>query len=1042
MMSFSGIFIRRPRLALVLSIVLTLAGVMALLSLPVKLYPDIAPTRIQVAFSYPGASAKVLEEVVVRPLEEQINGVEGMDYIESSANSNGFGTVTVTFGAHADADMAQIYVQNRVARVAPKLPQPVRQGGLVVSKRPTGMLLGINLHSTDSDHDALYLSHYADRYIKNPLSRIAGVSSVEAMGAQTSSIRIWLQPDKMQALQLTVTDVKNALAQQSLIATAGVLGQGPTLPDQQFEYTITSQGRLRTVEQFGEVVLRVGQQGGLLKLRDVARIEQGAKRYGGQAQLDDRATAFLALYQLPSANALQLSETVRSVMHSLADDFPEGLQYDILYDTTTFIERSVAEVVLTLIEAVALVVLVVFLFLQNWRMTLIPAIAIPVSLVGTFAVMAQLGYSINTLTLFGLVLAIGIVVDDAIVVIESVEHHIRQGLAPKEATGKAMKEVTLAIITTTLVLLAVFVPVAFMPGMSGILYRQFSVTICVAVLISSFNALTLSPALCALLLKPNTSAPLALLAPFERFLARMTQRYGRAVTWVIGRSIRVAVLCALLVSVGGYLLYSLPAEFVPDEDQGYLLVNMQLPDAASINRTDRVVKKVHDTVVQDPDVTHFISVSGYSFLGGAAANNALGIVLLRDWDERQSASQRIEAISARLQGQLWSLPEAQVLVFSSPPIPGLGTASGFDFRLKDNRSRSADELRHVLNSLIYEANGHPELQRVSSTLRTAVPQYQLDIDRDRALAMGVSLPAIFTTLQAYLSSLYINDTTVQGVSIPVLLQAESSYRNQPVDLYRYTVRSASGDMVPLSTVVTIAPTLGPTSLTRFNMARSATVTGSAAPGASSGDAVQAMTELADKLPDGYSFEWAGQTREAVASSQTATILLALSILFAFLFLVAQYESWTLPLAVIASVPLTLAGAGLGLFLIGSGRTLYAQTGMVLLIGVAAKTAILIVEFAIERRRAGLPTVAAAIEASRLRFRAVLMTSVSFILGMLPLLLSSGPGAASRINLGVTVLSGMVAATLIGIFLTPVMYSLIQTARERVGGEQPVAPPAP
>lgn len=1027
----SSLFIERPKFAFVISILITLGGLITVLTLPVNLYPQLVPPQVKVTTSYPGASASVVEEAVVRPIEQQLNGVENMIYIESVSSNDGSATITVTFRPGTDTDIAQVNVQNRVAVAEPLLPEEVKRQGVVVNKQSGNMLIGVNLYSERPELDAVFLSNYASNYLLETMSRIPGVASAQIMGARDYSMRVWLNPDRMTALGVTVTDVSNALREQNQIVAAGKLGQAPAPQGQQFVYTIQSKGRLVEPDEFAGVIIRARDDGSFVRLSDIARIEMGSRTYDSNARLNNQDTAFLVVYQLPDANALEVAGQVKAEMQRLSAVFPDGVKYDILYDTTQFIERSIEEVESTLYEAIALVILVVFLFLQNWRATLIPSIAIPVSLIGTFLFMSMLGYSINTITLFGLVLAIGIVVDDAIVVIENVERILKEeGLPVKEAVRKAMEQVTGPVIATTLVLMAVFVPVAFMPGITGELYKQFSVTISVAVFISSINALTLSPALCVMLLKGGQNHSIGWLRPVEWLLQRSTAGYERTIGLLLRRGLRVALLTGVVLVVTGWLFKTVPTAFVPPEDQGLLFVDVQLPDAASLERTDAVLQRITDIVRQDPAVSDFITVSGYSLLSGSASNNALGIVVLKDWEERTTPELGLRQVIPRLFGQLWAVPEAQVLVFNLPPIPGLGTTSGFDYRLQDAAGRDPAELAQVMNGLIFEANQRPEIGRVFSTYRAGVPQYLLEVDRNKAKTLGVQLSDIFSTLQAQLGSLYINDFARYGKNYRVMLQAEGEYRSQPQDLSHYYVRNQGGEMVPLATLARLSPIQGPARIDHFNLMRSITISGEAAPGFASGDAIAAMQAVSERLPQGYTFDWAGQTRQEIEAGNLAPLLFGLAIVFVYLFLVAQYESWSLPLAVIGAVPLALFGAMAGLKAIGLANNLYAQVGLILLIGLSTKTAILIVEFAMQLRKEGVATAEAARQAAVLRFRAVLMTAFSFILGVLPLVFASGAGAASRVSLGFTVMCGMLAATVLGTLLVPSFYQWIQGLRDR------------
>ncbi|QIT54448.1 multidrug efflux RND transporter permease subunit [Aquisalimonas sp. 2447] len=1038
----SAFFLNRPKFAFVLSILITLAGVLALQVLPVNMYPDLAPPQVQVRAVYPGASAEVVADAVVRPIEQRLNGVEGMIYIESSATSDGAASITVTFATGTDSDMAQVNVQNRVKLAESQLPEPVRREGVVVRKQAGNMLMGINLVSERPGLDALFLSNYANTSLLENIARVPGVAEASVLGTSEYAMRLWLDPGRMNQLGVTVADINAAVREQNQIVAAGALGQEPAPPGQMFTFNIRSEGRLSEAGEFGQTVLRVSPEGRVVRLGDVARIELGARSYAATSQLNDRDTAFLVIYQLPDANALDVAERVRDEMTALATNFPDGLSYRILFDSTRFIDESINEVVNTLFVAVVLVVLVVFLFLQSLRATLIPAVAIPVSLIGTFAFMVLMGYSINLITLFGLVLAIGIVVDDAIVVIENVDRLIKEkGLDVREAVSQAMREISAPIISTTLVLLAVFVPVAFLPGITGELFRQFAVTICFAVLISSVCALTLSPALSSVLLRKEAE-PLRLLSPVEWLLQRLTAGYS----WLIGRLLKrmlvVAGLFLALLGLLGYLAATTPTGFVPEEDQGFLFVDVQLPDAASGSRTAAVMEQVVDEVLQDPAVSDFISVSGFSLLSGSGSNMGFGVVVLKDWSERESASLQPAAVVPRLNARLWAIPAARVMAFNVPAIPGLGVTAGFDLRLLDSAGVPPEDLAATADNLVFQANQREEMVGVRHNLRANVPMFDLEVDRDKAQLLGVDFGDVFLTLQAQLGGLYVNDFNQFGRTYRVMLGSEGAYRSRPEDLRHFEVRNNRGEMVPIAGIARLEPSQGATRIEGFNLNRSVTINGEPAPGLSTMESVGVMEELLTELPDGYTFAWAGQTLQELEAGNLIVVLFLLAIVAVYLFLVALYESWTLPLAVLLSVPLTFLGSFLAFRATGQALDIYAQIGLVLLVAMSAKTAILIVEFAAQLRREGRPIRTAAADAAVQRFRAVLMTGLSFMLGVVPLVMASGAGAASRISLGITVLSGTTATVILVTLMTPAFYVMIQSMRERLSGPAEGLPAEP
>jgi multidrug efflux pump len=1028
-MNFSKFFIDRPIFAGVLSVLILLGGLISIGLLPISEYPEVAPPSVVVRANYPGASPKVIAETVATPLEESINGVENMLYMSSQATTDGRMTLTVTFRIGTNPDVAQQLVQNRVAQAEPRLPEEVRRLGVTTVKSAVDLTLVVHLVSPSERYDMTYLRNYGVLNVKDRLARIEGTGQVLMWGSGDYSMRVWLDPRKVAERNLSASDVVRAIRGENVQAAAGVIGASPGVEKIDFQLSVNAQGRLQSEEEFGEIIVKSEPNGAVTRLRDVARIELGASEYALRSLLDNKPAVAIGIFAAPNSNAIQISDDVRRTMAEIKKTMPEGVDYEIVYDPTQFVRASIKAVVRTLLEATALVVLVVILFLQTWRASIIPLVAVPVSIVGTFSLLYLFGFSINALSLFGLVLAIGIVVDDAIVVVENVERNIANGLSPREATYQAMREVTNPIIAIALVLVAVFVPLAFISGLSGQFYKQFALTIAISTVISAVNSLTLSPALAALLLKKHTGEKNAFFRLFNRYFGAASNAYGRGVGGVLSRKSLMMGVYVVLLAATGLLFRAVPDGFVPSQDKQYLIGFAQLPDGATLDRTEDVMRRMGEIMMKQPGVEHAVGFPGLSISGFTNSSNS-GIVFaaLKSFDQRKEASLSGGAIAGSLNQQFASIQDAFIVIFPPPPVPGLGTTGGFKLQLEDRASLGYEALDQATKAFLMKAYRTPELAGMFSGYQVNVPQLYADIDRTRARQLGVPVTEVFDTMQIYLGSLYVNDFNKFGRTYSVRVQADAQYRARAEDVGLLKVRSTSGEMVPLSALMNVRPAAGPERAMRYNGFLTADINGRNAPGFSSGQAQDAIERIAaETLPPGIGFEWTELTYQEILAGNSAVWVYPLAIFLVFLVLAALYESLALPIAIILIVPMGLVAALTGVWLTHGDNNIFTQIGFMVLVGLSAKNAILIVEFARELEFAGRTPVQAAIEASRLRLRPILMTSIAFIMGVLPLAFSVGAGAEMRQAMGIAVFAGMIGVTAFGIFLTPVFYVLLRAA---------------
>ncbi|MEG4234562.1 efflux RND transporter permease subunit [Microcoleus sp. Pol11C3] len=1031
---FADFFIKRPVFASVCALIIILVGAISIPTIPIERFPDISPTQINVTSNYSGASAEIVENAVTNILERQINGVEGLKYLTSSSSNDGTSTITATFDASRNKDLAGVDVQNRVAVAQPQLPDAVQRTGVRVTKQSTSLLLAIGLFTENKEYDTIFLSNYADLYLADALKRVKGVGDVRIFGERRYAMRLWIDPNKLAARRLTMQDVTRALNEQNLQVGAGRIGQEPAPQGQMYQIDLRAESRLKEPAEFEELVLKTETNGTLVKLKDVGRAELGAENYSSFLRFRGNDAVGLGIYQLPGSNALNVAHAVKTEMEKLAVGFPPGLIHRVALDTTLFVQESMAEVVKTLFEAVLLVVIVIFVFLQDWRTTIIPTITIPISLIGTFAFIKVFGFTINSLSLFGLTLATGLVVDDAIIVVENIDRLIRQGMNAREAAFESMRELFSAVIATSLVLMAVFVPVAFFPGTTGALYKQFALTIAFSVLLSTFIAITLTPSLAAILLRrsPKFGGPLGWV--FDRFNAVLDwvqRQYRKSLIFLTGIKTIVTLVFIASLGVTAWLYLSVPTAFIPEEDQGYFLTIIQGPQGVSLQYTQKVMDQVEAEILKLPEVVGTFSVGGFGF-SGSTSNQGIIFTTLKAWKERHGEDQTVQAIIGKLRGKFFAIPEARIFPVNPPAIQGLGQFGGFQFQLQDRKGNSGlDALVQTMGGILKQANQTPGLQAVFSTFAANTPQLIVEVDRNRAKALDIPINDVFSTLQTALGAQYVNDFNLQQRNYRVYVQADKQFRDNPEDIGKLYVRSGKNEMISLSNLVKITPVVGAQTVNHYNLYRSIEITGTPAPGSSSGRALKSMEKVsAQVLPSGFGYEWSGSSLEEIESGGQAPIIFGLGLIFVFLVLAAQYENYVDPFIILLAVPLAILGALLAQSLRGLANDVYCQIGLVMLIGLASKNAILIVEFANQLRERGYPIAKAAVEAAQERLRPILMTSLAFILGIAPLVNPEGAGAASRRSLGNAIAGGMVVSTFLSLFMVPVLYVVVVSARDR------------